>query len=104
MADKSKIRSIRFTEELYELIDRQAGDTFTQKLENLVTKCIWELPAKEKQLKDIQEQIDRERKQLRRIQDAKYKTESNIRDINYTLENAKRQIDRIAKALEGIEV
>lgn len=39
MANKSNIRSIRFTDELYELIDRQAGDTFTQKLENLVTRC-----------------------------------------------------------------
>ena len=101
---KGNIRSIRFTDELYELIDRQNGDTFTQKLENLVTRCVWELPAKEKELKGIQEQIDRERKQLRRIQDAKYKAESNIRDLNYTLENCKRQVERVTKALEAIEV
>lgn len=101
---KDNIRSIRFTDELYELIDRQTGDTFTQKLENLVTRCVWELPAKEKQLKDIQEQIDKERKQLRRIQDAKYKAESNFRELNFAMENAKRQVDRVTKALEGIEV
>lgn len=100
---KGNIRSIRFTDELYELIDSQTGDTFTQKLENLVTRCVWELPAKEKELKGIQEQIDKERKQLRRIQDAKYKAESNFRELNFTLENCKRQVDRVTKALEGIE-
>ena len=57
MATKNNIRSIRFSDELAELIDRQIGDTFTQKFENLVTKCVWELPNREKQLKDIEEQI-----------------------------------------------
>lgn len=101
---KGNIRSIRFTDELYELIDRQTGDTFTQKLENLVTRCVWELPAKEKQLKDIQEQIDRERKQLRHIQHEKDKAERNFRELNYALGNAIRQVERVTKALEEIEV
>ena len=35
MAQKNNIRSIRFSDELAELIDRQAGDTFTQKFEGL---------------------------------------------------------------------
>ena len=51
MATKNNIRSIRFSDELAELIDRQIGDTFTQKFENLVTKCVWELSNREKQLK-----------------------------------------------------
>lgn len=33
---KNNIRSIRFSDELAELIDRQIGDTFTEKFENLV--------------------------------------------------------------------
>ena len=37
MATKPNIRSIRFSDELAELIDRQAGNTFTEKFENLVT-------------------------------------------------------------------
>ena len=64
MATKNNIRSIRFSDELAELIDRQIGDTFTQKFENLVTKCVWELPNREKQLKDIEEQIKKERERL----------------------------------------
>ena len=68
MATKNNIRSIRFSDELAELIDRQIGDTFTQKFENLVTKCVWELPNREKQLKDIKEQIKKERERLYRLE------------------------------------
>lgn len=99
MAGKNNIRSIRFTDELYELIDRQTGDTFTQKLENLVTRCVWELPQKEKELKDIQATIDQERKNLRRIQDEKYRAETNFRELNYAMEQAKKHMERITKAL-----
>lgn len=101
MAGKSNIRSIRFTDELYELIDRQTGDTFTQKLENLVTRCVWELPKKEKELKDLQAYIEKERTNLRQLREAKTKLERNIRDINWSLENLQRQVNRAAKELEG---
>ena len=67
MAKKNNIRSIRFSDELAELIDRQIGDTFTEKFENLVTKCVWELPQKEKELKSLQETIDHERERLRNL-------------------------------------
>ena len=71
MTKKSNIRSIRFSDELAELIDRQIGDTFTQKFENLITRCVWELPQKEEQLKRIQEQIDREQQRLAELQKTK---------------------------------
>ena len=70
MAQKNNIRSIRFSGELAELIDRQAGDTFTQKFEGLITQCVWELPEKEKRLADIQRRIDRERERLFNLQKA----------------------------------
>lgn len=100
MASKSNIRSIRFTDELYELIDRQTGDTFTQKLENLVTRCVWELPQKEKELKDLREHIEKERKNLQQLRSAKQKLEQNIRNINWSLESLQRQVDRATKELE----
>ena len=53
MAQKNNIRSIRFSDELAELIDRQVGRTFTEKFENLVTRCVWELPEKEKELERL---------------------------------------------------
>lgn len=50
---KNNIRSIRFSDELAELIDRQIGNSFTEKFENLITRCVWELPAREKELQRI---------------------------------------------------
>ena len=64
---KNNIRSIRFTDELVELIDRQVGDTFTARLENLVTRCVWELPERERQLAELDRQIAVKRKELMRL-------------------------------------
>lgn len=70
MAQKANIRSIRITYDMAELIDRQAGANFTEKWENLVTRCVWELPQKEEQLKGIQARIDQERQRLYDLQRA----------------------------------
>ena len=64
MAQKNNIRSIRFSDDLAELIDRQAGNTFTAKFEALITRCVWELPKKEQQLKEIQQEIEETRDKL----------------------------------------
>ena len=64
MAGKPNIRSIRFSDELAELIDRQAGNTFTEKFENLVTRCVWELPQREEELEKVQKQVRQEEKRL----------------------------------------
>ena len=71
MAQKNNIRSIRFSDELAELIDQQVGENFTQKFENLITRCVWELPQKEEELRRVQEQIDRERERLAELQKTK---------------------------------
>lgn len=67
MGAKNNIRSIRFSDELAELIDRQQGRNFTDKLENLITRCVWELPEKEKELKQLEERIREKRKQLQKM-------------------------------------
>lgn len=64
MARKSNIRSIRFSDELAELIERQIGDTFTQKFENLITRCVYELQEKERQLEQYEQAIRDKRQQL----------------------------------------
>lgn len=67
MPAKNNIRSIRFSDELAELIDRQQGSSFTQKFENLIIRCVWELPAKEDELKQIESRIREKRKQLQEM-------------------------------------
>lgn len=67
MANKRNIRSIRFSDDLAEMIDRQQGQNFTEKFENLITRCVWELPAKEKELAALEERIQERRAQLLRM-------------------------------------
>lgn len=98
MAAKNNIRSIRFSDELAELIDRQVGDTFTQKFENLITRCVWELPQKEEQLARIQADIQRERERLYNLQRATEQLRALERDIK----NAQSYfgiVERRAKAI-----
>lgn len=64
MAQKNNIRSIRFSDELAEVINRQVGKTFTEKFENLVTRCMWELPQKTLELEEIEKEIQKRRDQL----------------------------------------
>lgn len=98
MAAKNNIRSIRFSDELAELIDRQVGDTFTQKFENLVTRCVWELPQKEKELAYIEADIQRERKRLYNLQRA---TEQ-LRMLERDLQQAKRDFELVARRAKAI--
>jgi len=100
---KGNIRSMRFSDEMIEMIESQVGDTFTAKFEALVTRCMWELPRKEEELKAIQMLINEEYKNLARLRDTRNRFESNIRDLNWALENAQRQVKRINDALEKIE-
>ena len=67
MARKNNIRSIRFSDELAELIDRQVGNTFTEKFENLVTRCVWELPQKKEELEQTESQIQMQREELQKL-------------------------------------
>ena len=67
MANKNNIRSIRFSDELAELIERQPGRNFTEKLENLVARCVWEIPARTSELKQLEERIEEKRRQLQEM-------------------------------------
>lgn len=67
MAKKNNIRSIRFSDEIIEMIESQAGDTFTAKFEALVTRCMWELPAKEREIENLNMAIKDRREQLGRM-------------------------------------
>ena len=65
MASKGLIRSIRISDDMAELIDQQVGNNFTEKWENLVTRCIWELPAQEQRREEVKKQIAAEKEKLR---------------------------------------
>ena len=64
MANKNNIRSMRFSDTMIEMIEAQAGDTFTAKFEALVTRCMWELPAKEKELEQLEWRIQAKQQEM----------------------------------------
>lgn len=67
MATKGNIRSMRFSDEVLQLIESQSGDSFTAKFEALVFKCAWELPQKQRELESINAAIREQREQLVRL-------------------------------------
>lgn len=97
MAQKNNIRSIRFTDELAELIERQVGRTFTEKFENLVTRCIWELPKKEEELRYLQERIDKKRSDLTQIDLQVHKYQDELQTLEYGMRQIRNSIARAQK-------
>ena len=97
MAGKSNIRSMRFSDEIIEMIETQVGETFTKKFENLVTQCMWELPQKERELASINEMIRTRREQLGRMTQRVTGYTQALQQIEVNL----KQLDReICKAQE----
>ena len=100
MAKKNNIRSIRFSDEMIEMIESQAGDSFTAKFEALVTRCMWELPKKEQELKQIQKDIDYQRKKLRNISAKAYDLEAKMFRMGNEIGTYSNMIKREINTLE----
>ena len=97
MGKKNNIRSIRFSDELAELIDRQQGDTFTQKFENLVTRCVWELPAKQRQLKQLEGLIQEKRERLLELSGQVRELESFLNELLPKMAAVDTAVDKAVK-------
>lgn len=100
VARKSNIRSIRFSDELAELIDRQIGDTFTEKFENLITRCVWELPQKEFELEQTNKQIEEQRTRLAKLRKQAATLILYTNSIEEKLKKLEREVDIILGELE----
>ena len=94
MAQKNNIRSIRFSDELAELIDRQVGSSFTEKFEGLITRCVWELPQKEEELKRLQKDIEQERRLLVKLMQKRRNLDQVIQSIQQNLDY---QLEKLKK-------
>ena len=94
MATKSNIRSMRFSDKILEMIEAQAGESFTAKFENLVTRCMWELPNREKELKRIEDEIARRRDQLQDLNKKVSSYMSQVNNIGYSLRSLEGMIER----------
>lgn len=88
---KGNIRSIRISDNMAALIEQQAGNNFTEKWENLVTRCVWELPQKEKELANIQKYINEAWKKLEDLNRQK----RQLNEITAVLDRTKAYIKRL---------
>lgn len=100
MASKSNIRSIRISDDMLELIEQQAGNNFTEKWENLVTRCIWELPMQEQKLEQIQKQIQNEQEQLDQLHTLYRKLKMIFDDMQRKMGSLVVSIDHAIKKLD----
>ena len=84
---KNNIRSIRFSDEIREAIESQTGENFNQKFEALVTRCLWELPAAEERLRQVNQQISDKKKELRKLSLLARDLEADLHDIRKAVIN-----------------
>lgn len=93
MAKKNNIRSIRFSDDVLEIIEAQEGDTFTAKFESLIRTCFQEMPKKEQELGWYKQRIEEEKKNYEYVRKEVSKMRNTIRGLNFTLESMTRQIN-----------
>lgn len=92
---KGNIRSIRFSDELIEIIDQQIGDNFTQKFERLVYNCYMLLPEKERQLDQLEDRIQRKRAELAELSQHYDISARTLRSIENELFAIKRTLSQL---------
>ena len=97
----ARVTSIRIPDDIDELINQQIGDTYTQKFTNLVTRCVWELPTKEAELKKVEEQIQRKQQMYQQLFLQYNKLEGTIRDLTYRVNALTTAIDQKINAWEA---
>ena len=102
MASKPISRSMRFSEATYSMIEQQAGENFSAKFEALVTKCCWELSRKEKELEQIQKQINQEYQRLQKLRkkandldNLMFRMTSTVQSFNRTAGDAIKSLEKI---------
>ncbi len=101
MANRDFHRSMRFSEDLYNLIDSQPGENFSQKFEFLVRTCVDELPNVQRELKDVRKQIETERKALRVLREQKATLAQNVNSVNYALKALVSTVERANTNIEN---
>ena len=91
MAGKTNIRSIRFSDELMEVIERQVGETFTAKFEGLIRRCVFEEP-------EIRKRVEAQKKELQRVEEELKKRRREAAEMQRAIQiltSAKWQLDRV---------
>ena len=87
---KNNIRSVRFSDEMIEIINQQIGDNFTQKFERMVYNCYMLLPEKERQAREWDDRISRSKEKYYALS----KRYSEACAFMISLENQLKRLER----------
>lgn len=93
---KNNIRSVRFSDELIEIIEQQVGDNFTQKFERLVYNCYMLLPEKERQLHEMEARYQKAKESYFALSD-RYR---DAQTFMISLENRLKGLEQCFKEFE----
>lgn len=92
----SVLRSMRFSDDIIDMIEQQAGENFTKKFEMMVYQCFYALPEKQRQLDDVEKEIA---KKLEELSNLKSKCISLSRTLSY----ASGLADDLSKSLVALK-
>lgn len=90
---KKNIRSVRFSDEMMELIEQQVGANFTQKFERLVYNAYMLSAQKEEYIKSLDSEIERRAKRLRDLNEELYKLQSFVTEIGRKIKVCNKYFD-----------
>ncbi len=76
--------------------------TTTQKLENLVTRCVWEFPAKQRQLKQLEGLIQEKQEHLLELSGQIRELESFLNELLPKMAALDTAVDRAVKKMEYV--
>lgn len=91
MAAKTNIRSIRLSDEMMEVIEAQVGETFTEKYEGLIRRCVFEEPETKKRVEALKKELARVEKTL----EERRREAAELQRAITILTNTKRQLNRV---------
>ena len=90
---KKNIRSVRFSDEMMELIEQQVGSNFTQKFERLVYNAYMLSSEKEKEIQRLDGIIAERRKQLEKYNHELHRLMPFVDNLKNRLELLNRYFD-----------
>lgn len=93
---KNNIRSVRFSDEMIEIINQQIGDNFTQKFERMVYNCYMLLPEKQRQLEKLESEIRLRRRDLEDLSNRYNSAAGCLRSLEYQIKGIQGTLDRYA--------
>lgn len=93
---KNNIRSVRFSDEMIEIINQQIGDNFTQKFERMVYNCYMLLPEKQRQLEKLESDIRLRRRDLGDLSNRYNSAAGCLRSLEYQIKDIQGNLDRYA--------